>query len=203
VKIALYIEGGGSRDQKVALRQGFEKFFAAIRQSASNRRLGIKFVLCGSLDETVSKFQNACDRERDVLPLLLVDSDGAVRATPVQHLTPKHPQLAAAVSEHIHMMVQVMETWLIADAQALSQFYGQGFHSGALPETEDLESVSKVDIEQSLKRATAKTQKGEYHKVRHASVLLERIDPQNVRVRCRHCMRLFRSLEELVSTIQP
>ena len=98
----------------------------------------------------------------------------------------------------IHLMVQTMEAWIVADANAVSGYYGQGFNAGALPRRPNLEEVSKADVERSLKRATAGTQKGRYHKIRHASDLLQRIDPETVKTRCRHCERLFIELGRLI-----
>ena len=80
----------------------------------------------------------------------------------------------------------------------LRGYYGQGFNAGALPRRPNLEEVSKADVERSLKRATAGTQKGRYHKIRHASDLLQRIDPETVKARCRHCERLFIELGRLI-----
>ena len=58
--------------------------------------------------------------------------------------------------------------------------------------------VSKHDISEGLTRATAGTQKGPYHKIRHAPHLLQRIDPAAVRQRCGHCERLFATLLDLI-----
>jgi len=57
-------------------------------------------------------------------------------------------------------------------------YYGQGFRRGALPKSSDLETVAKADIANALERATEKTRKGKYHKIRHAAKLLEQMDPE-------------------------
>ena len=88
-------------------------------------------------------------------------------------------------------MVQTMEAWIVADGDALATYYGQGFHRTSLPSSTNLESVPKRDIEQSLKVATRKTTKGEYHKIRHASQLLARINQCRVRERCEGCRRFL------------
>ena len=88
-------------------------------------------------------------------------------------------------------MVQMMEAWIVADADALRSYYGQRFNQGALPRTDDLERVGKPTLENSLQRATERTQKGRYKKIAHASDLLKRIDSERVKARCRHCRRLF------------
>ena len=62
-----------------------------------------------------------------------------------------------------------MEAWIVADADALRSYYGQRFNQGALPRTDDLERVGKPTLENSLQRATERTQKGRYKKIAHAS----------------------------------
>ena len=101
----------------------------------------------------------------------------------------------------IHLMVQTMETWILADSEALANYYGQNFARNALRKSDNLEKVSKVDVEQALKQATQETQKGAYHKnkIKHASDLLKRIDPQKVRKKCRHCDRLFSMLNHAMA----
>jgi hypothetical protein len=46
-----------------------------------------------------------------------------------------------------------------------------------------------------------RTQKGEYHKTRHAPDLLGRLDEAKVRKRCRSCERLFAAVTSLLSSI--
>ena len=61
-----------------------------------------------------------------------------------------------------------------------------------------VDAEGPTDVERLLERATAGTQKGRYHKIRHASDLLQWIDPETVKTRCRHCERLFIELERLI-----
>jgi len=75
-----------------------------------------------------------------------------------------------------------------------TRYHGQGFRPNALPRAADLETVAKTDFAHALEHATRATQKGPYHKIHHASALLERIDPATVTQRCRHCRRLFEIL---------
>jgi hypothetical protein len=70
--------------------------------------------------------------------------------------------------------------------------------AAALPGPENLETVSKTDVGRALTQATRETQKGEYHKIRHAEDLLKRVDPAIVRGRCAHCDRFFHGLTALI-----
>ena len=95
-------------------------------------------------------------------------------------------------------MVQTMETWIVADPEALGAYYEQGFQRDALPRHQNLEEVGKDDIAEALDRATQGSEKGKYHKIHHARALLQCIDPARVRRRCPHCDRLFETLLRLV-----
>lgn len=92
-------------------------------------------------------------------------------------------------------MVQVMETWIVADTDALEKYYGRGFRPNQLPRRQDLEEVSKESVATALERTTAETTKGTYHKIRHASDLLARLDPKRVKERCRHFRTMWEWLE--------
>ena len=81
-----------------------------------------------------------------------------------------------------HLMVQVMETWLIADRATLQAFFGQGFTISALPATANpLESTPKTTVYQALQQATKNCKSSKpYGKGEHSFKLLARIDPVKV-----------------------
>jgi hypothetical protein len=200
--LAIYIEGGGNTtDQKAALRRGFEGLLKDIRARAREKKLGPRIVMCGSREETFAAFKNACNTKADATNILLVDAEAPVCDSPAKHL---HGQdgwtLDFVAEDRVHLMVQVMEIWLLADRDALKEYYGPGFHEGSLPKARDLETVGKTEVQQGLKRATANTTKGEYHKIWHASDLLAKVDVQKVRDQCKHCNRLFVSVEGIIES---
>jgi hypothetical protein len=119
--------------------------------------------------------------------------------SPRTHLKQRDGWDLPAISERsIHLMIQTMETWIIADADAVASYYGQYFLKKALPAVQHLEGVEKARIENALKRATAKTQKKEYRKIRDAAALLRAIDPGVVRSHCPSCERLFAIVREAI-----
>lgn len=131
--------------------------------------------------------------------MLLVDSEGPVEGEPRAHLYARDGWNLNDVDDRsVHLMVQTMEAWIVADVDVLRGYYGQRFNQGALPRTVDLERVSKPTLEHSLQRATERTQKGRYKKIAHASDLLKRIDAEQVKARCRHCGRLFDELGRMI-----
>lgn len=102
--------------------------------------------------------------------VLLVDAEGPLKDVPLAHLCRRDSwNMDSADERAVHLMVETMEAWIVADDDALVAYYGQGFHQNSLPGSNNLESVPKRNIEQSLKAATRNTTKGEYHKIRHAS----------------------------------
>jgi hypothetical protein len=188
--IAVYMEGGGdSKEGKARLRQGMAEF---LRKVVSQKKPGWKVVVCGSRNDAHDAFLNANQTWPEAFNVLLVDSEGPVSRPPSTHLKQRDGwNLAGASEESIHLMIQVMETWIIADPDAVATYYDQHFIEKALPRAANLEGVEKERIYKALKHATAKTQKGEYHEIDHAAALLEKIDPAKVRRRCPSCDRLF------------
>ncbi|HUT03701.1 MAG TPA: DUF4276 family protein [bacterium] len=95
-------------------------------------------------------------------------------------------------------MVQTMEAWFVADKDALSRFYGQGFRKTALPRNPKVEEINKDELNSSLSKATKNTKAGEYHKTRHGPKILELLDAAEVRDAAPHCEQLFQVLEKQV-----
>ena len=198
--IAIYMEGGGDgRDGKAALRVGMDALLKPLKDIAQRERLRWKLVACGGRDAAFKAFRNAANGN-DTIAALLVDSEGPVSTTPSVHLAERDGwQLSFADGDAVHLMVQVMETWIAADVSALRRYYGSGFEPNQLPRRPMLEDVPKADLARALDRATAATSKGTYHKIGHASDLLARIDPETVKQRCPHFDRLWRWLEQQLS----
>lgn len=194
------MEGGGDgKENRAALRQGMDTFLQPLKEAARSKALPWKLVCCGTRNEAFKRFQNAVNNSADVVSVLLVDAEGPVNRLPRCHLRDRDDwDLSFAHEETIHLMVQAMEAWIVADSETLKGYYGQGFRVNKLPRATNLEGVSKTDVESSLREATKDTQKGRYHKIRHASDLLKRVDAEKVKARCCHCQRLFDDLGQIV-----
>lgn len=194
--ITIYMEGGGGKaNSKAMLRTGMDAFLAEIKNAYRAKEWHWKLVACGGRDEAYKGFQNG---DADIL-VLLVDSEDPVSLPPIDHLTARDRwDLNGINNDQVHLMVQTMEAWIVADPDAVAAYYGQGFQKNALLRHQNLEGVNKDDIWDSLDRATQKTQKGKYHKIQHARHLLQRINSAIVRKRCPHCKRLFETLLGLI-----
>ena len=200
LSIAIYMEGGGQgRDSKAALRLGMDGFLAEIKDTFRRYRRHWKLVCCGGRDEALRGFRNACANGDGGIVVLLVDAEGPVNTpSPIDHLNARDGwEIDGIHDDMIHLMVQTMEAWIVADRTELSRYYGQHFRANALPNRQNLEQEGKDDIQRALNLATRHTKKGTYHKIQHASDLLARIDPTVVRQRCPYCQRLFETLLRL------
>ena len=191
----IYVEGGGNyKDLKISCRQGFRKFFEKAGLADSRRMPTI--VPCGGRQNAYNRFRGALSKgNRDAI--LLVDSEGPVTAlSPWLHLKARDnwDRPNGATEEQCHLMVQVMETWFLADREALQTHYGQGFRAPALPQNPNIEDISKDDVLAGLNRAARDTGKGAYNKSSDSFTILEKLDPAKVRQRSGYADQLILAL---------
>jgi hypothetical protein len=192
-EIRIYIEGGGdSKDTKAFLRQGFGIFLNELVTVARAKRVRWQLVMCGSRNSAFDAFRTSLGQNPQAFNVLLVDSETPVSTRPWAHLLARDGWNVGNLSDDFcHLMVQVMESWFLADLEKLAGYYGTGFARNSIPNTANVEQISKATIENSLKIATRNTQKGEYQKIHHASKLLALIEATTVRRASSHCDRLF------------
>jgi Domain of unknown function (DUF4276) len=197
-EIAIYLEGGGDTvQQETELRLGMDALLDSPKQAARAKKLGWRTIPCGGRQQTFDAFQHALQTaDEETVLILLVDSEDGIAPEArnaeaanalarVQHLTQREGwNLADVAPGQVHLMVRCMEAWIVADGEALADYYGKGFHAKSLPNRHNLEDEPKPDLLDKLKKATQKTQKGEYAKIKHASQLLGRVDPAKIGQRC-------------------
>lgn len=196
-EIRLYVEGGGNQaETRAQFREGMSYFLRSLRDCA--RRKGIRWnvIACGGRASAYDDFCHALKGHPDSFNVLVVDAEGIVKDTPWRHL--RWPKPLKATDEQCHLMVQTMESWIVADSDALSTFYAQNFNRNALPRRANIEEADRHALASALDRATNKTKKGTYQKIRHGAELLKRVDPAKVRAASSHCDRLFTTLENLM-----
>lgn len=179
-EIRVYFEGSSK------LRPGFAAFF---NKAGCHRR--VKPIATDG--NPVRDYRIGCHTNPDAWNILLKDSEG-----------PDDGRLSDKLAEgenfevrSLFWMVETMESWFIADPDCLANYYQRNFNRKSLGNTTNVEKVSKKNVLDRLKRATEKTQKGGYHKTRHAPDLLARIDPGLVEARAPNCKRLLDALRSV------
>ena len=175
VNVKLFVEGGGEHARE--FRSGLGKF---IEKAGAVGRMP-RIVACGRRDNAYDKFRKAHGDGENAM--LLVDAEEPVTAGGSwEHLKGRDnwDRPAGTTNQQCQLMVQVMETWFLADVNALESYYGQGFRRQALPQNPNIEDVPKLDLEIRLNQATRDTQKGPYSKGKHSFEILERLDPAKV-----------------------
>ena len=198
MRIKIYVEGGGKKkDLKTTCRQGFSNFF---RKAGMKGRMP-SVIASGSRQDAFNDFRTAVHKaKKEDFIVLLVDSEGSVTTGtgPWQHLKKKPDnwdQPSGTTGDQIHLMVQCMEAWFLADKDSLAAYYENGFKRNALPARQDIEKIPKDDVFNGLKNATRRTSKGEYEKGQHSFKILEQIDPKKVIAASPHAKRLVDTLK--------
>ncbi len=200
--IRIYIEGGGDeRATKARLHKALGQFLNPVRERARERAVRWHITVCGGRDKAFDNFKTALKTHPDAFNILLVDSEAPVTASgPWEHLAVrdkwKRPREVAA--EHCHLMVQAMESWLIADREKLREYYGKDFHEGSLPNRPNVEEIPKSELEAALKKAAGNTKKKTYHKTQHAPRILEKLRLSVVCEKAPYCQRLVDTLKERI-----
>lgn len=186
-EVVVYAEGGGDSDQlRSELRQAFAGFFDKTELQTCKPRV----IACGSREHAFRDFRLAINQGANAL--LLVDSEAPVidahqppsgsRFQPWAHLKSRdnwdRPDKAS--DEDCHLMVQCMESWLVADWETVSGFFAQGFKSNEKP-SQPTEKIPKDALFNALEKATKDCQKRKYGKGSHSFKLLALILPERVR----------------------
>lgn len=143
--VKLYVEGGGdTASLRKACREGFAKFL----QKAGLEGRMPRVVACGSRANAYDSFCTAVFNGEAAM--LLVDSEEPVISDaepgdankpeswlPWLHLQQRRGdgwnKPPGSNDLQCHLMVQCMESWFLADRDAIKKFFGQGFSENSLP----------------------------------------------------------------------
>ncbi len=159
-ELRIYFEG----DDR--LRPGFRSFLSEIAEAA--RRNDWRFAPpIATYVRPVQAFRIALQTHSSAWNVLLLDwedpNEAGVRKKHLENCDP----------DSVFWMVQIMESWFLADADALKTLFRVSLTGG----NPNVEAIPKEDVLARLKKAA----NGEYHKVKHGTKLLESIDPAKVR----------------------
>ena len=196
VRVRIFIEGGGRESDQV-FTDGWRRFFVAAGLIGRMPRV----VRGEGREQTFDKFKTALQRQKpNELSLLLVDSEGPVTAeqSAWQRLRNRDnwEQPPGADDNSAYLMVQVMETWFLADRDTLRSFFGPSLNENHFRQWQNLEEIPLDTVLNTLERATINCQKP-YSKGRVSFELLGQIDPQTVAAACPHADQLLQYLRTL------
>ena len=183
----LYIEGGGdNRRLGAQFREGWTSFLRIAGLSGHMP----KVIRGGSRRQTFDRYAKEVENPRPrIVPLLLVDSEDAVDTAHSvwQHLRAHDGwhKPAHAGENDAFLMAQVMETWFLADRDALRDYFGPLFMENALKAWAELEHVPKATVVEALEKASARCPKP-YTKGKISFELLAKTDPARVETACPH-----------------
>ena len=194
----IYIEGGGDSDAlKTECRQAFTKFFEATGLKTKMPRL----VACGSRNTAFDKFKTAIKNGQNAM--LLVDSESPVPAdtqtgkpiSPWKHLKERDgwERPTNATDDDVHLMVQCMESWFVADKAQFVVYYSKGNRqctATAIPNCSDVEELDKKNVLQWLDKASLPSGKEKYSKGSRSFEVLATIRPEKVAGASYHFRRL-------------
>jgi hypothetical protein len=198
VSARIYAEGGGPGQLYDSLfRAAWKEFF----QSAGLAGRLPRVIRGEGRSQTFDLFITAVQNRRaGEIPFLLVDSEDPLQPghTVWQHLKARDnwdkPQ--GAGDDHAFLMVQVMETWFIADRQLIRDYFGAALREQHLPQWPVLEAVSKPAVFAALNQATANCTKP-YAKGKVSFELLSKLNPALVEAACPRAKTLLDKLRNV------
>lgn len=199
VGLQIFVEGGGKGDESlIDCRKAFNRL---IERAGFSGRMP-RVIACGSRRQAFERFEQACAQGTHD-SLLLVDSEGPVDQTsPWTHVRLRDgdgwSRPPDASDEDLHLMVECMEAWIVADIANLRVYYGPALQDNALP-ARPAENIPKRDLYVALDRATR--QAGRYGKGKDAFKLLQAINPATLRASCPWAERFFAELDKRSSAV--
>lgn len=175
-EIRIYFEGASE------LREGLRTFFSEIK-TADGRNP--KLISGGGRNQAIADFRKSFKSHPGALSVLLIDSEGPDTGRLFETIC-QPQQISESARDEVFWMVECMESWFLADIDALSRYYRRDL-ADALRGNPNVEEIPKRDVMARLKAATD----GRYHKTKDAPHLLKGIRPQRVRQAAPNCRRLF------------
>ncbi len=156
-----------------------------------------RIVAGGGRSDTFKLFAKALGHP-DTTAILLVDSETPITQGPWKHLQIQdgwEPPDAIS-NDQVQFMATCMETWIVADRDALRKFFGPCLQENALPPLQFLEHHPKQDVQNALKQATRDCEGKSYQKGALSFQLLTRLDSTTLSQHLAYFRRLVETLDK-------
>ncbi len=210
-QVKLFVEGGGKNNKQLAsdARRGFSHFLSDARLQGNRP----KVIPCGTRNDAYENYRIAV--ENSELAVLLVDSEAPVESEfetgdihnwkPWEQLRSRKDDLGRQCDNwevigsdtDCHLMVQMMETWFLADVKAVKEYYKHNFKKEEFPKKDvDIEQISKDKVYSILKKSISEAKASTYDKGRDSFRILERLNAEKVKARSKWANRFFTLLAE-------
>ena len=198
--VKLYVEGGGdSKEQHARCREGFRKLLEKSGFSGVMPRI----VAGGGREVTFDQFKTAVHSAvPNDYPMLLVDSEEPVINTEGSawdhlHAHDGWEQPGGTTDNQAHLMVTCMETWIMADRDALRVYFGRELRETVLFSPINLESRQRHAVQDALVMATRDCQKT-YKKGKHSFEILAKLHPETLKNHLPHFVDFLDALRQVI-----
>src|ERR1017187_2046589 len=135
-EIRIYYEGD------TELREGFRSFFREIE--TANDGQPPKLIAGRGREQAMADFQKAVRKHPGALIVLLIDSDGPDDGKLFDTIC-RPQQMPGQLRDRVFWMVECMESWFLADVEALSSYYRADL-TEALRGNPIVEQIPKRDV---------------------------------------------------------
>lgn len=192
----IYIEGGGDTNElHILCRKGFSKLL----ENCGFKGKMPKLVSCGGRESAFKHFQTAhANNSNSDYVAMLIDSENILTDSnePWNHLKERDgwDKPSGSENDQVLFMTTCMETWIVADRDALANHYGSDLQDNALPPLVDLELRSRQEIMEKLSHATRNCSNA-YKKGKRSFNVLEKLSPNKLESHLPSFVRVKRILE--------
>ena len=195
---AIFIEGSklgeDSKEMDIRCRKAFHALLDPI---CPKRKPSLH--PCGGRGRAYKDFRTAHNQGRATFVALLIDSEDPVKdqSKPWEHLQTRDnwERPKGAQDDQVLFMTTCMETWIVADREALRSHFKHKFHENALPPLNDLEQRERHDVLSKLERATRDCSNS-FKKGNRSFEILAKLSPAILREHLPSFVRLEKILKE-------
>lgn len=160
----------------------------------------ITLLPCGSREEARDTFRLRLSN-KSVFTAMLIDSEDPVddRDRCWDHLKIRDnwDKPSDTTDEQVLLMTTCMESWVIADMEALKSHYRHHLQASALPSTHDLEQKPRDQVQAKLEHATRNCP-APYKKGTRSFEVLAKLNPETLTKRLPSFARTIRILKEKI-----